>query len=129
MSTGGKVIFFTSLVLVAGGAVYTVYYFTKGKGSKSKVSNSNFDDLQKNLNRKAGSDGVVIVPVNTTSANNITESKNTAQFYNNNRVIFFDLDKRQVAKGNYSNGGRTISIDGGKTVTNNSVYTNLESAL
>lgn len=94
---------------VISGGIYVYKTFFKG--------NSNFKDLQKNLNANANSQGIIIIPFNS--------QKNKAQFYDNNRVVFFDDKDVVIAKGSYSDGGKTITLDSGKSVTGSSVYTNL----
>ena len=73
--------------------------------------------------------GVYVANFNTTkqvSAYGIM----TAQFYNNGRIwIYNKSDGKNIAKGNYYNGGRKIVLtDGknkGKTIESGSVWTNL----
>jgi hypothetical protein len=79
---------------------------------------SNFDVLQKNLNKK-GKNGAVSVMIDS--------GKYKASFYDNNR---FAITGRggYLKKGNYSNGGFTLVVDGGKTINGTSVYTNLINA-
>jgi cytoskeletal protein RodZ len=56
--------------------------------------------------------------------------KYQATFYNNNRFfIFRTSDNAWIKKGSYSNGGKTLVVDGGKTFTSNSVWTNLQNAV
>jgi len=56
-------------------------------------------------------------------------SKNKAQFYNNNRVFIFDNNNKIILKGSYQNGGRKIIIDNGKTIESNDINNNLIEAL
>ena len=79
---------------------------------------SNFDVLQKNLNKK-GKNGAVSVMIDS--------SKYKATFYDNNRFAIVGRGG-YLKKGNYSNGGFTLSVDGGKTINGTSVYTNLINA-
>jgi hypothetical protein len=91
-------------------------------GSTKPPTLSNFEALQKNLNTKAGKNGVVSVKFNG--------GKNVADFYNNNRVIIGTFGvSGYLKKGSYSNGGLAFNIDGGKTISSSSVWTNLVNAL
>jgi hypothetical protein len=56
-------------------------------------------------------------------------SKNKAQFYNNNRVFIFDNNNKILVKGSYQNGGRKIIIDNGKIIESNDINNNLIEAL
>lgn len=105
------------LALVAGGIYVYKTFIKKDDGSVNDDSNKNFDVLLKNLGTNAKSE-------NGSVAVNFNDGKNSARFYNNNRVVFFK-GQTEIGKGSYSNGGYTMSIDGGKTVNNANVYTNL----
>ncbi len=83
---------------------------------------ANFQQVQTNLSTKANANGVVSVRFNG--------NKNQADFYNNNRVIIGTVGQSgYLKKGTYSNGGKTIVLDGGKTITSGSVWQNLNSTL
>jgi hypothetical protein len=84
---------------------------------------NNFNDVKKNLGLNISSKGnVVSVKFNG--------GKNQADFYNNDRVIISTVGKSgYLKKGSYSNGGKTIVIDGGKTITSGSVWGNLLNTL
>jgi len=106
---------------VVGLAYYFLVYKKDGNGQGDAYSGlDNFNSLQTNLGLKAGKDNVLIVPFN--------EKKNTAQFYTNNRVVFFDNNK-VVVKGSYANGGQSISLDGGREVSGGSVWQNLRDVI
>lgn len=47
-------------------------------------------------------------------------------FYTNGRVIIYNSQKKEVARGTYSDGGKKIAIDGGKTYNANSVTLNMQ---
>jgi hypothetical protein len=82
----------------------------------------NFNQVQSNLSVNANANGIVSVKFNG--------NKNVANFYNNNRVIIGTVGKSgYLKKGTYSNGGKTIVLDGGKTITSGSVWQNLNSTL
>ncbi len=122
--TKGQVIFGVGSALVVTGVVYfgfikkmsnglTWYQgLTGGKGD-------NFGDLKKNLGDRISDKGTVVtVPFNS--------NKNQADFYNNGRVIIAKAGATgYLVKGSYSDGGKTIVLDGGKTITSGSVWGNL----
>ncbi len=90
--------------------------------------NPNYDALLKNLggNVKPDSNGVISVTFNG--------QNNRAQFYTNDRVVIFNAGimgtaPQVVAKGSYSNGGLTISLDGKSPVSSSSVFANLLNSL
>ncbi len=56
-------------------------------------------------------------------------SKNKAQFYNNNRVFIFDEGNKVFAKGSYSNGGKILVLDDGKKFESDNINSNLMAAL
>lgn len=108
-----KGILIGSIVLLASGFALWLY-----EKYGHPASNDNYKQLLKNLgaNITPGSDGTVVIPFNS--------NQNTAQFYTNNRIVIFKGDV-VLAKGNYSNGGFTITIDGKPAINGNSVYSNL----
>jgi len=104
------------IIVVVGIAVLGLLgYFLLRKKSNYELVKHNLGD---NINDK---DGIITVAFN--------DGKNQAQFYKNDRVIIFDNAKNIVARGNYSDGGKTISIDGGKQVSGGSVWNNLLTVL
>jgi hypothetical protein len=112
-------------VAISLGVVGLAYYFLVAR-KKSFLSdseetvyyNDNFNSAVTNTGGlKPNKDGVLIV--------NFNDAKNFAQFYTNNRVIIFDADKNIIARGTYSNGGKTIKLDSGKEITSGSVFGNL----
>ena len=82
------------------------------------ITLSNFEALQKNLNIK-GKNGAVAFMFDS--------GKYKASFYDNNRFAITGQGG-YLKKGNYSNGGLTLVVDGGKTIKGTSVYTNLLNA-
>lgn len=115
-------------VAISLGVVGLAYYFLvhkSGSDSGESTSNDNFNSAVTNTGLKANKDGVLVVNFNYEGKN----AKNFAQFYTNNRVIIFDADKNVVAKGTYSDGGKTIKLDSGKEITSGSVWGNLNEAL
>ena len=108
---------------VSLGVVGLAYYFLVARkksflsDSKTVYYNDNFNSAVTNTGLKPNKDGVLIV--------NFNDAKNFAQFYTNNRVIIFDADKNVIARGTYSNGGKTIKLDSGKEITSGSVFGNL----
>ncbi len=107
---------------IAVGSVFLVIglgYFGYKLYSNHPLTNhqKNFLDLQNNLGLKPNSDNVIVTKFN--------EGKNIAQFYNNNRVFVFDENKKSIAKGAYSNGGKKIVLDDGFSIESGSVFGNL----
>ena len=99
------------LFLLAGGVLL---YVLKNKAS-------NFDQLKANLNIQANTP-VIKYPYNG--------GKNFAQFYNNDRVVFFDnATKKRILAGKYTNGGKTFLLDNGISLANNDVLTNLNNTV
>ncbi len=84
----------------------------------------NFNNLLTNLGGEIKPDKNMIasVPFN--------DKKNIAQFYNNGRVIIFEGAKI-VLRGNYIDGGKTITVDGApeKQVSSSSVYENINNLI
>jgi hypothetical protein len=100
-----------------------------GSGSnttvKPKVEKASTDELEK-VKTNIGAAGIlkddkVAVPY-------LNNKKNSAVFFNNNRFSIYTKgnELKTLVKGSYSNGGLTLSPDGGSKVTSNSVLTNLE---
>ena len=108
-------------VAISLGVVGLAYYFLVHKSDSDSGEtvyyNDNFNSAVTNTGLKPNKDGVLIV--------NFNDAKNFAQFYTNNRVIIFDADKNVIARGTYSNGGKTIKLDSGKEITSGSVFGNL----
>lgn len=103
----------SSLLVIGGG------YLAYNKFFKKVKTNSNFENVQSNLNMKAGSDNIVIAPFMSNG------KKFYSQFYTNNRIIIFGEDKKIVSKGTYFDGGRTVVLDNGKQSSDESVWKNL----
>ncbi len=115
----------TSVVALVVVVAYFGYkkFFTDAGNTDFGGLADNFSKAQTNLNVKPNKDNVIVVPFNidgTTKTN-----KNVAQFYDNNRIYILTNTGGVVKKGNYSDGGKTISLEGGKTITSGSVYGNL----
>jgi hypothetical protein len=123
-----KTIFIVSTIVLATGlSIYAYRKFNLGEVLKKAVGGNstsfdlkdNFAKLQKNLGGIEPNDkGNIAVTFNS--------KKNQAQFYDNGRIIVFDVAaKKQIGAGNYSNGGLTIVLDNKEPITSGSVYTNL----
>ena len=117
-------------VAISLGVVGLAYYFLVHKSDSDSGEtvyyNDNFNSAVTNTGLKPTKGGVLIVNFNYEDK----KAKNFAQFYTNNRVIIFnDADKNVIAKGTYSNGGKTIKLDSGKEITSGSVYGNLNDAI
>lgn len=116
-----------ALLLVGGGVFVSYKMYKKYKdennilGTEAEAA-ANLAQVKVNLGDKAKEEkeGVSIV---------FNNAKDQAVFYNNNRVSLFNSKGNILKKGTYAAGGKTITIDGGKTYTNGSVYNNLISVL
>lgn len=84
---------------------------------------ANQELLKKNLGAAArvSKDGVVIAYFNSNA--------NFAQFYNNDRVKFFDATKKVIRSGRYTNGGKSIIMDNGVIADSGSVWSNMANAI
>lgn len=106
------------------GVIGLVYYLISQK--KDEIKNSSGDDFElvkANLGGKFDDSSDI-------AATKFNGDKNVAQFYKNNRLAIFDANtKKLLKKGDYSNGGKVIKMDGGTELTNSSVWTNLINAL
>jgi hypothetical protein len=108
---------------IALGAVGLAYYFLihkKSNGSGDSTSSddaTNFNDLQSNIGSTTKAD-VLSVKFN--------EGKNTADFYKNHRLVIGKFGTQgYIAKGSYSDGGKSIKLDNGKEINSGSVWNNL----
>jgi hypothetical protein len=113
----GKIVLWGS---IAGALVYASIKIKKSIDSKighGVDEKGNYNSLITNLggigNKVNGGMNVVF-----------NGEKNNAVFYTNNRIAIFQ-GKNLVAKGSYSDGGKVIVLDNGKTVNESSVFKNL----
>ncbi len=99
------------------GVVGLGYYFLVY--TKKVGKSDNFKSLLENLGStvKPNKDNVVITKFDG--------GKYLAQFYTNNRVVIFDSANKLLNKGTYSNGGKVINMDDGKSAYTDSVWQNL----
>ena len=107
-----KTVIVISVLLILSGVGVWAY----GRFGKNEEKSRNFDDLLKNLNVVADAQGIASVKFNS--------GANTAQFYNNDRVIIFK-GTTKIGSGSYYNGGLTITMDGKEPITSSSVFSNL----
>jgi len=102
---------------------------TNNTPSKGNVKLESFSKVPVYLGSKAKKEGDVYYVSFNTSKQVSTYGIMKAQFYNNGRIFIFDVAGKNIAKGNYYNGGKKIVItDGknkGKTIESGSVWTNL----
>jgi hypothetical protein len=104
------------------GVVGLAYYFLVYKKENSgSISDDNFTSLQDNLGFKTKTkfDSVSV---------KFNEGKNVADFFKNNRVWIYNLNKDVKSNGKagtYSNGGLSIKLDSGKEIVSGSVFSNL----
>ena len=119
-----------SLALVVGGTIMyiknrqnedvTETPSDSNKPTKSKPS-LDLNSLAKSLNSRV-SNNIVIVPFNS--------KKNTIQFYSNGRFSINDsTTKKLIKKGTWSDGGKKLTPDGGKTISSGSVWANIEKTI
>ena len=130
------------LLIIIGGSAYLLFS-KKGDSGKSDGTSggdttgggtsgggvtttpSNFDKLKQNIgsnftNLRGG--GAIKVVFNN--------SKNFAYFYKNNRVAIFTASNNKLfIKGSYTNGGKKIVLDNGKTIEGGSVWNNLNKTI
>lgn len=77
----------------------------------------NFDKVASNLNvAKNGADYLSYY---------FNGNKNTFVFYDNNRMYIADDKGNIISMGTYSDGGKSIVLDNGKSANGSSVWTNL----
>jgi hypothetical protein len=99
---------FGSVLILSGVGVWAY-----GRWGKHSDGNANFDSVLKNLGVSADKNGVASVKFNS--------GENIANFYSNGRVVVFK-GTTELAKGSYSNGGSTITLDGKAPITEKTVY-------
>jgi hypothetical protein len=90
---------------------------TTGSGG-GNTNIDNFDKVASNLNvKKNGTDYL--------GAYYFNSKKNMFVFYNNNRMYIADDKGNVISMGTYSDGGKNIVLDNGKSANGDSVWTNL----
>jgi uncharacterized membrane-anchored protein len=81
------------------------------------TNQDNFDKVASNLNvAKNGADYLTYY---------FNGKKNIFVFYNNNRMYIADDKGNIISMGTYSDGGKSIVLDNGKSANGSSVWTNL----
>jgi hypothetical protein len=112
-----KIIFWTIFSGVAIGGSWLIY----NKFFKAEKTLTNYEAVQQNI-------GLTGDPEKLTVKFNF--GLNQATFWNNNRVFFSPFGLPDIiAKGTYSNGGKTIVLDNGKKIESESVWANLLQAI
>jgi hypothetical protein len=92
------------------------------KPTGGSTNTDNFDKVAFNLNvKKNGADYL--------GAYYFNNKKNTFVFYNNNRMYIGDDKANVISMGTYSDGGKIIILDNGKSAKGDSVWTNLSTLL
>jgi hypothetical protein len=87
------------------------------KSDGGTINEDNFDKVALNLGvSKNGKDYLSYL---------FNGKKNTFVFYNNNRMLITDDKGNLISMGTYSDGGKSIVLDNGKSVNGSSVWTNL----
>ena len=121
--TKGQVIFGVGSVLLVSGVVYFGFIKKYENGltwyrDVTGGTGDNFSMVKKNL---GGS-----YPDGAVASTKFNSNKNQADFYNNGRVVISNVGANgYLVKGSYRDGGLTIVLDNGKTITSNSVWNNL----
>lgn len=88
------------------------------------------EPLLPNIDQVVANMGANAKKINDVVTANFNGGKNFANFYTNNRVIFFDAKtNKRIDAGSYSDGGRTINMDNKKVITSNSAWANLPNAI
>jgi len=90
---------------------------TPPKSDGGTTNQENFDKVVANLNvAKNGTDYISYY---------FNSGKNLFVFYNNNRMYIADKNGNIISMGTYSDGGKSISLDNGKSANGGSVWTNV----
>ena len=105
--------------------------------SPSAISENNILDLvAENLKKEVGGDKERFFRTLSDGSKYVfvTTGRYQAAFYNNGRINLYDkVNKEIIYKGNYSNGGKSISVteglNKGKTFKNDSIIENLRNSL
>lgn len=121
-----KTIFIISgLVLATGLGIWAYRKFGQTELGSNAVydKKNNWEKLQFNLGQNGAPDssGKISLPFNG--------GKNFVTFYNNGRFFIFDVNKKQIGSGNYTDGGRTLIMDNKEPVSSASVYSNLKNII
>lgn len=98
--------------LIAGSA----YLLLSKKSFSSNGQSDNFSSLKANLGSNRSGDNPVIVK--------FASGNYQCDFYSNGRFVL-SKNKKMLAKGSYSNGGKSMIIDGGNSANSESVWANL----
>jgi hypothetical protein len=121
--TKGQVIFGVGSVLLVSGIVYFGFIKKYQNGltwyqDVTGGTGDNFEMVKKNL---GGS-----YPEGAVASAKFDANKYQADFYNNGRVIIAKVGANgYLVKGSYRDGGLTIVLDNGKTISSGSVWGNL----
>jgi hypothetical protein len=114
-----------SVIIVAG---VGMFLYTRKKKleagiiQKAEAYVSNIDQVVANMGTNAKK-------INDVVTANFNSGNNFVNFYSNDRVIFFDKNKKRIASGSFSDGGKTIIMDNKKVITSPSVWINVANAI
>jgi len=115
-----------SLILAA---VVGMIIYTRKKKIEAGIIQKEEQPLP-NIDQVVANIGANAIKLNDVVTATFNDEKNFANFYTNNRVIFFDKKTmKRISAGSYSDGGRTINMDNKKVITSNSAWANLLSAI
>lgn len=112
-----KAIFWTIFSGVAIGGSWLIY----NKFFKAEKTLTNYEGVQQNIGLVGDAEKLAVV---------FNGGKNQATFWSNDRVFFSPFGLPDIiAKGSYSDGGKTIVLDNGKKIESSSVWANLLNAI
>ena len=115
-----------SVILVA---VVGMIIYTRKKKIEAGIIQKE-EQLLPNIDQVVANMGANARKVNDIVTVGFNGGKNFANFYTNDRVIFFDAKtNKRISAGSYSDGGRTINMDNKKVIISNSAWANLTNAI
>jgi hypothetical protein len=113
-----KIALIIGIILIVS-ILYYFFIYKKGQNYKSDP----FKKLKQNLG-----DANFQVRDNSIRVY-FNDNKNTADFFTNGRVWFFNDKDEWLKKGSFVNDGKKIILDGGKVIESNSVLKNIKNAI
>ena len=120
-----------SAVLISGGFIW---WYLKSENSNSGSGNENSNDNSESGNlTKSNFDQLIentkLKPISNKIGVTFPNGKNKATYFNNGRVFIFSSDNKQLGAGSYSEGGKTITMDGKQPVSDTNWSATLVKAL
>ena len=124
-----KVLLIAGLLIILGGSAYLLFSKRKdGESSTSGGENAPSESENPAISVKSNLGSQAVIDSKGNVGVSFNDKKNYAWFYPNNRFSIFSGTKL-LLKGSYSNGGKKLVIDGGKTIESGSVWNNLSNAI